>query len=702
MGKVTNTYNNWIGGELSSEMYGRYDVPVYNKGATIIRNFIIKTQGPLYFRPGFEFITNTDGNKKAVLKHFIFNDDLAYALEFTDRKLRFYKNGALILKDGEPYELATPFEEAKDLNLIQVASTADVMHIVHPEYQPQKLTRSGDDSWALVAITGNNFPFTSAGNYPRAVTFAQGRCWYGGTSNAIDKIWASKGPDSDTGASRFDDFATGETETDALTFILTPPSGKVEAIEWIKSNNKFLLIGTYSGVSKLTGGSDETAVTPTSVNVRQLTDFGACSSAAESMGSSVYYIQRNRLKVRDIRYYLADDAYISNDTNLVSTDIMGPGFKEIAYAQGEPDIIWAACLDGILIGLTTDKAEGVNGWHRHYLGGDGAVESITTIPRKGNPDQLYAIVRRTINGRTVRYVEFLTDFVKLPLQVDFYTGDEDNDKERWYNAVYQAQLEYKYLDSCVSYYGSDYATADLDLALNESTGLITATASASLFQDSWEGRQIWGAYNSLGYGGGRYSIVSVESGTSAILKKLDEGGIARLGKGEWYLTTDILQNLDHLEGCTVGVFASGESHPDRVVNNGEIALDAQYHVIHVGLRYTGIFQTMDLELGGGRAGSKSTLGIRKRVTGIDIKLKDTLGPRFGTDLYNTGLIYFADTNQRLGMPPRPFSGIMDIPIKGGWNNGGVNDFETKLVVIQEEPQPCNLLTINVETEATDE
>jgi len=702
MGTATNSYNNWIGGELSTEMYGRYELPVYDKGAEIIRNFLVRVQGPLSFRPGFEFITNTKGNKKAILRHFIFNDDLAYALEFTDQKLRFYKNGALIMDGDNAYELTTPFEESKDLDLIQVASSADIMHIVHPKYQPQKLTRTSDANWTIAAITGTSFPFTSSGNYPRAVTFAQGRCWYGGTENAIDKIWASRGPDSSNGNSRFDDFTTGTDDTNAMTFILTPPSGKVEAIEWIKSNNKFLLVGTYSGVSKMTGGSDETAITPSAINVRQITDAGACSTVAESMGSSVYYVQRNRLKMREIRYYLADDAYIAEDRNKVSTEIMGPGFKEIAYTQGEPDIVWAACTDGILIGMTADKAEGVAGWHRHYLGGSGAVESITSIPRKGNPDQLYAVIRRKINGQTVRYVEFLTDEVKMPVEVDFYSDDEDFDKEHWYNALYQAQLGYRFLDSCVSYYGDVYATQALELSVNVSTHVWSLTSTADIFESSWVGRQIWGKYDSLGYGGGRYKITEYVNAREVHVEILASSDSSTLKEGEWYLTTDHLENLDHLEGETVGVFASGQSHPDRTVDDGEIELDAQYSVIHVGLKYVGIFKTMDLELGGGRTGSKSTLGAMKRIQRIDVKLKDTLGPRFGTNLYDTTPIYFADTEQRLGMPPRPFSGIKEVPMMGGWNNGGVDDVETHLVVMQKEPQPCNIQIINTVLEVTDE
>lgn len=704
MSEALLSLNSFLSGEMSSETYGRFDIPSYSRGAKLIRNFIIKEQGPIMYRPGFPFITNTKDNAYAKLHKFIFNADQAYVLEFTNGILRFYKDGGLILDGALPLEVATPYLEANDLSLLAVAQNADTLYIVHPDYRPRKLTRTDDTTWALVEVTGTDFPFISDDNYPRAVAFAQGRLWYGGTNNAVDAIWGSKGPESD-GTPNYDVFTTGVGNTDAIKYFLAPPSGKVNAIEWINANNKFLLVGTYGGVSKVNGGSDESAITPTQINVREITTFGCINSPAESLGSSMYYIQRNRSKVREIKYYITEDAYVADDKNLVSTEITGPGIGEIIYSQGNPDIIWARRIDGVLLGMTTNRSEGINGWHRHPIGGNGVVESLVAIPRAGDPDQLYISVKRTINGSEVRYVERLSDEVKMPLEIDFFTGldNKEADKERWFNAIYQKQLEYKFLDSHITYDGSSFATGAITISEPDVIGYVTLTAGAGLsFDTAWVGRQIWGKYDSTGVGGGRYEIISVESTSSLTAKSLFPADSSALASGEWYLTTDTFEGLEHLEGELLGVCAGGQTHEDETVSGGEISLDSQYPVVHAGLKYTGVFQSLDLELGASQAGAKSSMGVPKRVTAFDIKFLNSLGASVGTNLYKLALILYADTEQRLGMPPRPFSGVKNVPIIDGFNNGGVDDIEKNLFIVQQEPQPCYVQVINAKVTALDD
>lgn len=861
MSEITSSYNNFVSGEISADVFGRYDTPVYRKGAEILRNFMVKVQGPISYRPGFLYIANTKDNKKAVLHRFIFSDDLAYALEFTDGAIRFYLNNGLIMDPNNPMvplELESPYLEKDDLSLIKVAQNADTMYIVHPLYQPRKLQRFGSTDWRLSLVeasggraqiprlytwVGDNvtiesvvtsyyvghapfygwgkgeegfkfkgeasrivtscefdeyllsgsytfsvhlhkeitniqikvttvnsegkesstettiattnwpdsnldsncyivskkisttapiksielsftasdsskdyimyqaqitdtplFPFTSEGNYPRAVAFAQSRLWYGGTDNAVDKIWGSCGPDTD-GTTHYDNFLTGVNATDAVTYILAPPSGKVEAIEWISSNNRFLLVGTYGGVSKITGGSDDSTITPTSVSVRQITAYGVSSAPAESIGSMTYYIQRSGQRLREIKYYLADDAYIAEDKNLTSTDIIYEGLTKIQYAIGTSDVLYGVRTDGALIGLTVEKTEGVAAWHRHYLGGDFKVESIVSLPRAGKSDQLIVSGRLEINGETVRFVMCLSDEIRMPVQVDFYTGpnNEKADKERWYNAIYQKQINYNYLDCSLTYDGSDYSTQDLVITNDPiEEGIAIITAEESLFSSSWKGHQIWGAYNDEGFGGGRYEIVSVDSETQITVKILSPSDFNVLEKGKWYLTAQTLAGLDYLEGKTVSVFASGQTHADVKVTDGRIDLDSHYHKITVGLGYTGIYKSPDIELSRATAMPQSSLALARRMLWVDIKFMDTLGASLGSSIYRTERILNADTTQRLGMPPRPFTGIKEVKLQSGYNNGGVDDTECHVVVVQDLPQPCNILIIQPRLDVGDE
>jgi hypothetical protein len=111
--------------------------------------------------------------------------------------------------------------------------------------------------------------------------------------------------------------------------------------------------------------------------------------------------------------------------------------------QQEPDnILWCVREDGQLAALTYQRSEAVVSWHRHILGGafgsgNAVVESIASISGDLNEDELWVIVKRTVNGATVRYVECFSDF-------DF---DET------------AATDFKFLDSHLSYSGS--ATSSL-------------------------------------------------------------------------------------------------------------------------------------------------------------------------------------------------------------------------------------------------
>jgi hypothetical protein len=60
--------------------------------------------------------------------------------------------------------------------------------------------------------------------------------------------------------------------------------------------------------------------------------------------------------------------------------------------------------------MTYERAQDVVGWHRHIIGGaDAKVESVAVIPNTtGSRDDLWAVIQRTINGQSVRYIEFLT------------------------------------------------------------------------------------------------------------------------------------------------------------------------------------------------------------------------------------------------------------------------------------------------------
>lgn len=93
------TYRAFSAGELSPEMYGRYDVDKYGTGCMILKNWIIMAQGGVYKRPGKRFVAEAgDSTKKVRLIPFEFSTIQAYMLEFGHEYMRVFKDGAQVLE----------------------------------------------------------------------------------------------------------------------------------------------------------------------------------------------------------------------------------------------------------------------------------------------------------------------------------------------------------------------------------------------------------------------------------------------------------------------------------------------------------------------------------------------------------------------------------------------------------------------------
>ena len=145
-------------GELSPAMYGRTDIAKYDVGAAKLENFIVLRYGGVQNRAGTKYLATTAGNKKAVLLPFRYNVEQNFIIEITAGKIRFYTQGALVTKDGAPYEITNNYSE-DELDTIKYTQSADVMFLVQPNHPPATLTRYANDNWTFerMDITGGPF-----------------------------------------------------------------------------------------------------------------------------------------------------------------------------------------------------------------------------------------------------------------------------------------------------------------------------------------------------------------------------------------------------------------------------------------------------------------------------------------------------------------------------------------------------------------
>ena len=125
------------------------------------------------------------------------------------------------------------------------------------------------------------------------------------------------------------------------------------------------------------------------------------------------FVQRAKRKVLELQFNFDVDGYIAPDVALISEHITENGLDELAYQQEPDSILWGRRGDGQLACMTYKREEQVIGWSRQIIGGafgtgDAVVESIATIPGDLDEDQVWVVVKRTVNGATKRYVEFLS------------------------------------------------------------------------------------------------------------------------------------------------------------------------------------------------------------------------------------------------------------------------------------------------------
>lgn len=625
---------------------------------------------------------------------FILNDEFGNAVNTTS--FGGYVSGGTAAR---VYEIDSPYAEIH-LEELQYAQKADGMYIVHQQYEPRRLTRAGITNWTLGTYARDADPFTGVGDWPGAVSFtSDSRLVMGGTVNNPETIWGSRTP-APTG-DRFDNFDDGgasPTTTHAYRFTLAPLTGKVDTIRWFSNTDKFLVIGTFGSVRRMYGAAQDQPATPTNVNIRAVNAFGAANARPVPNGNELFYIQRDGGMIRSIEYDYTIDSYQSLDKNLVSEHIPYSGIKCITRQAGNPEILWGVRNDGRLVGLTYNDKENKYGWHRHKMG-QGAVEWVATLPREQQRDQLWCIVRRVVNGRTVRHVEYMTDPVQFPLRLDFFTDvlSETDDDRRYKNTLYEAQKQSIHLDSSVFYDGSlltdTTSITPAAGALTENTINVVFTASGNFFNATMVGRNIWKKYDSDGFGGGRARIDEYISATQVRCTILSPfNTLDAILAGDWYLTASRLSGLSHLEGLTVGIIRDGSVQGTQVVQNGQLTLDAQGSTITVGLLYTGLIKTVGLDQGGQ---SGPALTKVKNTPELFFRILNTGAFKAGTNLYECEPVEFDSTDRVTGRP---------VPLRTGSErvlNFDSYEREKHIYILQDRALPCTILAIESYTVTTE-
>ncbi|THF64314.1 hypothetical protein [Pseudothauera rhizosphaerae] len=660
------------GGEVTPEFFGRIDDIKYQTGLALCRNFIVLPHGPIANRPGFAFVRAVkDSTKKTRLIPFTYSTDQTMVIELGAGYFRFHTQGATLLNGGAPYEVANPYAEA-DLPDIHYVQSADVLTLVHPNHAPRELRRLGATNWQLAAISFAS-SLAAPGGLSGSATGGTGTT-YRYKVTAVGEYAIDESP-----ASSAVEISGDLLEPDAYNTInWGAVTGAKRYNVYKQSNGLYGYIGQTDG---LAFNDDNIAADISRTPPEGTNPF---SGAGNYPGAVTYYEQRRCFagtKNAPQNLWMTRSGTESNMTySMPSRDDDAISFR---VAAREANTIRHLVPLGALV-LLTASAE----W------------------RAGGAD---AIMPSTVSVRPQSYVGASN---MQPVIVNT-------------NLLYGAARGGHARELAYNWQAGGYITGDLSLrAPHLFDGLELAdvafqkaptpigwfvSSSGKLLGLTYVPEQQIGAWHQHVTDGTFESVCCVSEGTEdavyVVVRRVINGQAVRyvermaprlFGEQENAFFVDCgltyqgapadeISGLSHLEGCTVSILADGAVHPQRVVTGGQIVLEHEASIVHVGLPFEADAQTLPLAFetagfGQGRQKNVNKVWLRVyRSSGI------FAGPSFDS---------LTETKQRTtepyGTPPALKSEEIAIMVTPSWGDGG------QLCIRQHDPLPLTIVSMSME------
>jgi len=522
--------------------------------------------------------------------------------------------------------------------------------------EPVTVTFAGGGTGATA--TAEVTPAT--GNNPALSARFQQRQLYAATPNAPMSVWGSQ-------PARLDNFDYSEIVVDSDSYEFELDSDEVTPIKHMLSVRGGLLLMTNGGIWMLSGGSEGQPVTPTQALAEPHTYAGVADVPPVKLDTDLIYVEDKGGSVRLLTYNDFSNIYSSQDISILSNHFFTRTkyITKWTFASDPYKLIWARRSDGCMLTFTTVKEQNVYAWTQNWT--KGFFEDVLNI-QENRTDRVYTVVKRKIDGRWVKYIE--------------YFG------ERQFEYVEDAICT-----DCGLVSTHTYPAAGL--TMDTASGDVTFTADAAVFNAGTDVGKV------LRAGGGKAVITAVNSTTEAEGRWLraltavlpESGGVPLpVEEGMWTLdaTFTTLSGLWHLEGENVDVNLDGNIFQGLTVTNGAVTLPVAGSQAFVGLPFRCIAKTLPLT-----TQEIVIEGRRKRVVGTAARLNETRGLKAGRTLEKLYELR-ERTNETPGEPNNPVNGIGRWMVMPRWDDEG------SLYYVQEYSLPSSILGLIFSTEVGDD
>lgn len=508
--------------------------------------------------------------------------------------------------------------------------------------------------------------------WPSRVSFFKERLTFGRSQ----QVWMSVSGDYETFTAKDD----GGVVTADMAISLTLQADQVNNIQWMAPSDA-LIVGTAGSEFAIQSVTTNQVFGPDNVTAPPVSAYGSRPMVPVRVGDAFIFTQKSGLIVRDIIYDSIYTKFKSFDQTIFADHITAGVVNQLAYQQDPYSIIWATKATGQLIAMTYSREQyespPYGGWHRHNIGGSYSgsnpiVESISTNPAPaGDRDELWMIVKRTINGSTKRYIEYI-------------------EYERRYNDDPEDSF---YVDCGLTLNNTVNATLvpGTGATVQGTTG-VTFTAGSAVFSSGDVGREIQYRYSTLGSDGltltwatAKAEITAYTNATHVVCTiNAAFPSTSAIAAAGWRMTVTTVSGLSHLEGQTVDVLVNGATHPQRTVSSGSITLQDKGSKVQVGLPCPAKLQTERLNAG---AADGTAQGKTARINKAVIRFFESLGIQYGRDFDNLDEIDFRSALDRMDNPPPLYTGDLTLDWPGDYDSNQWLCFQ------QSDPLPCTIVGI---------
>lgn len=604
-----NTYKtSFTAGEVSTELAGRGDLTAYDNGAGKLRNIVVMPTGGVMRRAGLRYVDTAPGEGRLVA--FEFNTEQVYLMVFRDLAIDIYENGvkAETIADT-PWTLA----QVKSINWVQ---SADTLLVVHPDVEPQKITRDAAGTWSIT-------PW---------VFFED--------DNVIEQPYHKF----------VDEAVTLDPSATTGTITITASADVFDALhddKRLRIRGKEVLITNVTSATTATASVKETLPSAAATKDWEEEAF----STLHGWPVSVCFHQ-DRLVVGGSRD-LPNRLWMSKSSDLFNFDL-GTGLDdeaiEFAILSDQVNAV-RAVFSGRHLQVFTSGAE----W---MVSGDPLTPSNIQLKRQtrvGSP------IDRTVPPCDV---DGATLFVSR-------TGDELReflfaDVEQAYQAGDLAMLARHMVVSPVD---QDYDKSRRHMHIVMSDGDIS---TLTLFRrekvTAWARQETNGQFRSVALVGNE-AYVLVERNGSFFIEAFDDAYNVDAGlKGDSPEPKTTWSGLDHLEGQSVKVIADGTPLGELVVSGGQVTLEVPASAVEAGLGFTHIIEPLPPTVASVSGG---TQGGRVRPISFTFRVRNTAALRLdvGNGLQDVPFKRFG--GDVLDQPLAPFTGDKKVRAYG-WRAGDVN------------------------------